>query len=240
MCIASSLGTNLPHCPSNASRILGRLEAAVTEVVGCNAMNGFRFRRASCVLLSCAAALFANCKSAEEKVREAVRAVAADSRLTDQAALERMARLVFADDAQTRYEIAALTPPGGPNRLVVFGHESANLHVEHTRKSLRITVYQVVDGSPRQNRPVDMLDLGRARHLEEILYTDVFVADVGGKDVTIVHPYRVRVLDERRSQALDGWEDGDLSRLPPHDLVMNREGSIKLSPENLKTLPFTP
>ena len=203
-------------------------------------MGGVHLRSASWLLLLGAATLLPGCKSAEEKVREAVRAVAADSRLSDHDALERMARLVFADDSETRYEIEALTPEGGPNRLVVLGHESAKLNVERTRKSLRITVYQVIDGSPRQNRPIDMLDLGRARGLEEILYTDVFVADVGGDDVTVVRPYRVRVLDERKSQALDGWEDADIPRLPPHDLVMNRQGTIKLSPENLKTIPLAP
>jgi hypothetical protein len=203
-------------------------------------MGGVHLRSASLLLLLGAATLLPGCKSAEEKVREAVHAVAADARLTDQEALERMARLVFADDAETRYEITALTPPGGPNRLVVFGHESAKLNVERRRRSIHVTVYQVTDDSPRHNRPSDMLRLGRDRRLEEILYADVFVGDVAGKDVTVVRPYRVRVDDQRSLQTLDGWEDGDLPRLPPHDMVMNREGSIKLSPENLKTIPLAP
>ncbi len=145
-------------------------------------------------------------------------------------------RLVFADDAQTRYDIEALTPEGGANRLLVLGHESAKLNVERRRRSIHVTVYQVTDDSPRQNRPTEMLIVGRERRLEEILYADVYVADAAGENVTVVRPFRVRLDDQGSVRTQDGWEKDDLPRLPPHDMVMTREGTIGLSGEQVEKI----
>ena len=68
---------------------------------------------------------------------------------------------------------------------------------------------------------LDMWWIGAKRGLQELLVAERMHANVDGRDIVVLDPFR-QVSKGNATQSLDSWEPADLEKAKPYDALMNQ------------------